>query len=567
MSRSFEYQGQPLYTLYILMDVSSYASQKERKLRSQASHHHSFRMTTFHHRYSSTHKLGKMIVESIINYVLDRRFLYQILGTLIVYVAFKFLNFLEGRAKLYKILEEHGIPGPKPSLISGNIDAYRQKELAEETAVEYRKKYGKFYGFYAGDEPSVVITDLDMLKSIFLEDKSKILTERTRTFIDQPVMQSVLFARYHRWKMMRKILAPHFRKYTARGESTTQFIDETVRLLIEYIEKKLTYSGSGKVDINVFQLMKSTTLNLISSMAIKLPNLEVKEGGENVRSLDEFLAMCDRGLVVLAAKLPIFLPLIEFLATHFEYNKTMTLVRSNLNKSLDKGIQRLRNGLQETEDDSTNKHQLFDLLIELHHKGQLTRGEVLGNAEAILLAGYDTTSTTLTYIFWVMAKHPDVQEQLREDLTAHGVESKFLHQVINETMRLYPAVTSFATRIPNEDLSVGPITIPKGVRIVYNSWLMNRDAELWTEPEKFDASRFHEDNAKNIHPCAFAPFGLGDRKCLGFQLATLEMKMIICDLLLRYRLKLKSPQQMKLISMPYFLTKPKEDVIVEVIRL
>ena len=100
---------------------------------------------------------------------------------------------------------------------------------------------------------------------------------------------------------------------------------------------------------------------------------------------------------------------------------------------------------------------------------------------------------------------------------------------------------------------------------MYNAWLMNHNPEIFPDPYKFDPERFRE--GVEYDPCAFAPFGLGDRKCLGIKLAMLEMKVIVCDVLLRYKLKLKSPENLELVSFAHMLTTPKEKVIVELEKL
>lgn len=498
-----------------------------------------------------------MIVDNILRYIYDRRFVYQLIGTLSTYLTIRFVYFLRYRQQKFRLFKYYGIPGPEPSLIGGNLDSYRRDDAKYffKVDMEFKKKYGKIFGYFIGDEPSVVVSDLNMLRAIFLDDKEEAMTERQFVFIESPIIHSVLFAKYHRWKAMRKILAPHFNKYTSRGQSSSEFVEDTVRLLIDYIENRFEHATQrNTIELDVFGLMKATTLHLISSMAVRLPNTKISDREENVKSLDEYLSMCDKGIVVWAIKLPFLRPILQVLADNFEHNKTMKLVRSSLKKTIADGLLKLKNG------EETN-NQVIDVMIKLHHDGLLTELEVMGNAEALLLAGYDTTATTLSYLFWVLAKYQTVQEKLRFELIAHGTDSEYLSQVINETMRLYPVVTTFTTRLSSKTIEVDGYTIPKGVRVVYNSWLMNHDPSLWDEPEKFDPDRFG--GGKTIHPCAFAPFGLGERKCLGFQLAMLELKMITCDMLLRYKLSLKSPETLDLIGYASVLTKPSEKIILE----
>lgn len=502
-----------------------------------------------------------MIVEALIAYIFDKKFIYQSLATLTTYVGLKLARFYIVRHRRYQLFKYYGIPGPKPNLYNGNLSEYTGKNAHFEVDKRFRQKYGEIFGTFIGDEPSVIITNVDMLKKIFLEE-GKAFTERSNVFISTPIVQGILFAKYPRWKLMRKVMSPYFSSFTIRGDSSNQFIEHSIKLMQDYIDRKLeeARASNTKLIMDIQGLMKSTALHLISEMAVRLPNVQVTENDANVVSLDTYLAMSDKGVVLLAIAFPFLRSIFQFLANYTERNRTLTLIHRNLNKLIDDKL----NEFTEDTDEKEHRH-VIELLIKLHHEGKLTREEVIGNAEALLFAGYDTTSTTLAYTFWVLAKHSKYQEQLRTELKAHGTSSKYLEQVINETMRLYPTVVSFTTRLATESVRINDLTIPQGTRVAYNAMLMQHNSSIWPNPEQFDPNRFRE--GVEIHPLAFAPFGLGEKKCLGYQLAMLEMKMIVCDILLRYRVKLISPNDLELVSYATIMTKPKEKIMVELEKL
>lgn len=184
---------------------------------------------------------------------------------------------------------------------------------------------------------------------------------------------------------------------------------------------------------------------------------------------------------------------------------------------------------------------------------------VIGNALALLAAGYDTTSIALTYNLWALAKHNEIQDTLRTEVMANGIDSSYLEQVIRETMRLYPTVIIFVSRIASENVRYDNLVIPEGTTVVYNAYLVNRDPEIWPDPMRFDPERFRPGN--NIHPCAFAPFGFGKRRCVGYHLAMLEMKMLLCAIITRYKVRLISPVEIDLVRHAEFLSYPSERVI------
>jgi cytochrome P450 family 6 len=129
-----------------------------------------------------------------------------------------------------------------------------------------------------------------------------------------------------------------------------------------------------------------------------------------------------------------------------------------------------------------------------------------------------------------LAMNPDIQAKLREEIMT-GLESnngkvsyemlhefKYLHKVIQESLRKYPPIPNTQRRctkdyqIPNTTL-----TIQKGTSIQFNMYSIHRDPEYYPEPEKFDPERFSDENIKARHPMAFIPFGDGPRNCIGIR--------------------------------------------------
>lgn len=509
-----------------------------------------------------------MIVEASFKYIFVQGFFYQLTATLLIYAALRFVIFLRRRHIKYQTFAKLGIPHPKPNLFQGNVGIFLGRPDAYKVSEGLREEYGRYWGLYVGDELSILITDLDILRQIFFE-KTKSFRERTYTFMKTPLSSGILFARYERWKQMRKIMSPSFSRYTVRGGKLTQFIEDAIKLALEYIDSRLERDQKGRLvaNIDIQNLMKSSALYMISKMAVKLPGVEVREDEEHVKALDAYLGSASSGIVIWAIRFPFIIPLLKVMSKIFERAKTLTTIRRELNQEIDFQFKKMvaEGGVIDAEK-SDQHQQVIDVLIKLHFEGKMTREEVLSNACALLFAGYDTTSTTLAYIYWVLAKYPEVQDRLRTDLMAHGIESHYLEQVINETMRLYPTVLAFTTRMATETVTINELTIPKGAKVTHSTWLMHRDPKLWPDPEKFDPERFRPGHPE-YHPCAFAPFGLGERRCLGFQLAMLEMKMLACDIVLRYKLHLKAPEHLHLISYAAALSKPKETILIELEKL
>ena len=164
-----------------------------------------------------------------------------------------------------------------------------------------------------------------------------------------------------------------------------------------------------------------------------------------------------------------------------------------------------------------------------------------------MLAGYETTSTALSYITYALAAHPDEQKKLQNHIDEHFqptpqqmfpsydslADLEYLDMFIRETLRIYPIAPIVLNRQSTEPFHIDGIgTIPAGTRIAADIYQLHFDPELWgpVDPKEFYPERF----ATKRHPMAWIPFGAGPRNCVGMRFALMEMKMALVCLLSRY---------------------------------
>lgn len=132
---------------------------------------------------------------------------------------------------------------------------------------------------------------------------------------------------------------------------------------------------------------------------------------------------------------------------------------------------------------------LMSLFKNLANKS-ISENEFIGNILLILLAGYETLANSETTAFYLLAKHPDIQERLREDIKKDGLESKYLDMFWNENLRKYPPVTIFVTRKASEDCVINGIQFLKDDIVQAPVWLVHHDPAYWPEPYVFKPERF-----------------------------------------------------------------------------
>jgi cytochrome P450 len=172
--------------------------------------------------------------------------------------------------------------------------------------------------------------------------------------------------------------------------------------------------------------------------------------------------------------------------------------------------------------------------------------QVRDEALIFLLAGHETTSTALTFTLHLLARHPDEQRLVHEELDAVlDGRAPTLDDVpalartamaIKESMRLYPPAYALG-RLSETENEIGGYSIPAGSFVVVSQFATHRHSQFWDDPEAFDPARFTPERERERHPHAYFPFGGGPRACIGSHFAMLEATIAVAVLLQRFQVQ------------------------------
>jgi cytochrome P450 len=175
---------------------------------------------------------------------------------------------------------------------------------------------------------------------------------------------------------------------------------------------------------------------------------------------------------------------------------------------------------------------------------RFTDQEIIDHMIFLMMAAHDTTTSTLTTMMYQLARHPEWQERLRAKAMALGkaqLEHDDLDQldeltwVMREALRLTPPLTSMP-RMCTKDTVFQGYAIPAGTLVGLYPIHVHYMPSLWSEPFRFDPERFSPERQEDKrHAYAWVPFGGGAHMCIGQHFATLQIKAIMHQLLLRYR--------------------------------
>lgn len=159
----------------------------------------------------------------------------------------------------------------------------------------------------------------------------------------------------------------------------------------------------------------------------------------------------------------------------------------------------------------------------------------------LFLAAYETTATGLTWTLSLLARHPDVAEQLFAEVSTKPADQlTYTRQVIEESLRLCPPVWVFARKAAVDDV-IGPYRVPAGTFVVIAPWVNHRLSRWWPDPLAFKPERFSPENKAKLPKFAFLPFSAGPRVCVGAGFAMLELMSSVAAIVKRYRIELAGP--------------------------
>ena len=180
--------------------------------------------------------------------------------------------------------------------------------------------------------------------------------------------------------------------------------------------------------------------------------------------------------------------------------------------------------------------------------GGMTAKEVRDQVVTIFMAGHETTAQALSWTFYLLSQHPDVERKLHDELATvlagHTPryedlgELRYTRMVIEESMRLFPPAHIMGRQPVSDDEVLGH-RIPAGSTVLILPWLLHRKPALWENPDCFDPERFAPERAALRPRYAYIPFGAGPRICIGASFAMAEAMVILAIVAQRYRLRLK----------------------------
>lgn len=169
----------------------------------------------------------------------------------------------------------------------------------------------------------------------------------------------------------------------------------------------------------------------------------------------------------------------------------------------------------------------------------MTDDLLIDNLATFLAAGHETTAKALTWTLYVLARAPEWQDRVREEVAAvagsgpitaeHIAKLALTQRVLKEAMRLYPPAPVLS-RITADEVTFGSYRVAPGTLIIIPIYAVHRHLKLWPDPDRFDPDRFLPEREATYSRMQYMPFGFGQRSCIGSAFAMIEATVLLAEL-------------------------------------
>ena len=485
------------------------------------------------------------------------------------------LKLLSSAYSLYcKVKAMRDIPSfpEPPHWFLGHIPVIWKMMKSERKALAYfnyiRTNKIKLVKFWVGPfTPNITIHHCSLVPKALKLPKNRRGYDLLRPWLGD----GLLISEGSKWARNRRLLTPAF-----HYEILTPYIGVYNKCL-EVLFSKWSTSARVSDPVKLFESVRLLSLDIILqcsfSFSSDCQSLEHKH--PYIQAVQEIVDLASLRFVSVVGRINWLYSLTPTGRKYKNYcklahNYSRTVIQ-NRKKELEISSSNL--SMSESELKAKKKGKYLDfldiLLIARDDEGNgLTDQEIQDEVDTFLFEGHDTTTSGMCWTLYCLAKHPEHQEKVREEVRSVLMgrewleyddlkELKYTQWCIKEAMRLYPPVF-FISRETTEDVELEGYHIPKGIRVGINIRSIQRNSDTWENPDEFDPLRFHPSNCEGRHPFAYIPFSGGQRNCIGQNFALNEERVVIASIVNRFKLSLVEGHHVE--SAPFIVLRSTNDI-------
>ncbi len=387
------------------------------------------------------------------------------------------------------------------------------------------KEYGDVFTMRSlGFPPTVVLSNPQAIQEIFTADPHQFDSAEGSKIL-QPIVgnNSLILLDGDRHQRQRKLLMPPF-----HGERMKAY----GKLICEIAEQVMKSWTIGNIQ-PVYPAMQEISLRVILRAVFG-----IDEGARFQQLRQLLVSMLDAFNSPLTSTV-IFFPILQQDLGDWSFWGRFLRQRQQIDELLYSEIRERR------EQPDSNRTDILSLMMSASDEnGQLmTDVELRDELMTLLFAGHETTASSLAWAFYWIHHLPEVREKLLKELESIGSDPDpteiarlpYLTAICSESLRIYPIVLFSFARIVKSPIEIMGYKFDPGTVLTAGVYLTHHREDIYPDSKSFKPERFLE---RQFSPYEFIPFGGGSRRCIGWALALLEMKLVLATVLSRYEMAL-----------------------------
>ncbi len=423
-------------------------------------------------------------------------------------------------------------PGPRGREVLGFLgrgSAAGTLEFLERSA----RRYGPITYFRLLTQRVFLIDDAELVQEILVMRQHEFVRDNGATLLRELVGDGMLTRDEPQHRERRRLIQPAFHRQQISSYADSM-VEESERLAAEWGSRR---EETQDAPLNITREMKKLTLNIVGAA------LFGADFHESANRIADVLERVIKRTSWLAPPFALFEPAVKSYRTLWPAGRSLFYARER------KELESILNPVLESRRGSLSNDMVSLLICSRDEDGgRLSDEDVRNEAVTMVLAGHETTATALTWIWYLLARHPRVEEKLHAELDRVLGDRKptlddlqrlpYTGIVFKEAIRLYPPAVLFGRR-PKADLTLAGYDIPSGASIFISPYITQRNGRYFSNPTEFEPERW-----ERTEPAKFAyfPFGGGAKMCIGDSFARMEGVLVLASLTRQWRLMLESDE-------------------------
>ena len=425
------------------------------------------------------------------------------------------------------------VPGPDETPFLGSLRPFRANPL--QYLLDTSRTYGPIARLSIFNKPIYLLNDPDYIREVLVTNnkqfpKADVDIEMLRRFLGVGLLTSE--GAYHR--QQRRLIQPAFHMRRIAGYADT---------MTDYTDRHIAAWQDGDIR-DISEEMMALTMFIVSKTLFDADMDDMQGVAATVGNAIHILQKVTNDEYKLPIQLPEWLPT----PSNRQRREQRAILYGIIEQIIDERVGGSENGrIQDTGD------LLSMLLLAEDETGHsLSKQQVRDEAVTLFAAGHETTSNALTWTWYLLSQHPEVQARLHQELDevlGRGVNGRlptlddlphlpYTEMVIKESLRLYPPAWILGARHAVVDTEINGYPIPKESLIFISPYVMHRQEQYYPNPEQFDPERFSPEREAELPRYAYIPFGGGPHVCIGNSFAMMEARLLLATIAQRFQLTL-----------------------------